>query len=254
MKNSVEEKIRISAVSYLNTLPFVYGLKSVPVGAPFELSLDTPAECARKLICDEADLGLVPVASIPEIENAQAVSDYCIGSDGRVLTVLLLSDYPLQQIKTIFLDTESRTSVKLLKILVKRFWKMDVRWKAMDVPHDRESGPAGFLMIGDKTFAERKKFKYQTDLSLEWEKFTGLPFVFAAWVANKPLSSGFISGFNKALQYGIENIDRSLGDDKNGLIGREELKDYLKHFISYTLDAKKKQAMALFLKYAEELG
>jgi len=62
MKNSVEEKIRISAVSYLNTLPFVYGLKSVPVGAPFELSLDTPAECARKLICDEADLGLVPVA------------------------------------------------------------------------------------------------------------------------------------------------------------------------------------------------
>jgi chorismate dehydratase len=253
MKNAVEEKIRISAVSYLNTLPFVYGLKNITLGFSTDLSLDTPAECARKLIHNEADLGLVPVASIPGINNAEIVSDFCIGAIGKVQTVLLLSNYPLKEIKTIFLDTDSRTSVKLLKILGKRFWKRDFEWRTMDISNYRGNRPVGFLMIGDKTFAERKKFKYGIDLSLEWERFTGLPFVFAAWVANKHLPADFVNNFNRALRYGIANIDRASEGYENGLIGHEDLKDYLKHSISYSLDAKKKQAMTLFLQYAASL-
>jgi len=112
-----QKKIRLSAVSYLNTKPFIYGLFRGELAEEIELSLDIPSECARKLKAGEVDLALTPVAIIPELPQAWLVSDYCIGSTGTVKTVCLFSEKPLPEIKRILLDFHSRTSVALTRIL-----------------------------------------------------------------------------------------------------------------------------------------
>ncbi len=247
MENLYKDKIRVSAVSYLNTLPFTFGLVNSKIMQNIHLSMDNPSVCAEKLINDEADLGLVPIASIPQISNASIVSNYCIGANGTVKTVLLLSDYPLSQVKTIYLDTESRTSVKLVRVLADKFWKKDFDWKPM-TDFIKTPEAAAFVLIGNKTFVEKTKYKYSIDLAGEWKKFTGLPFVFACWVANKPLPPQFINDFDEAMKFGLKNIDRSIELSDSKLISKIELKDYLLHSISYDFDDAKKKAMDLFLE------
>ena len=253
MENLIKEKIRVSAVSYLNTLPFIFGLKHSKIMQKIKLSLDTPAQCAKKLINNEADVGLVPVASIPEINNHRIISDFCIGADGTVKTVLLLSNNTLAEINTIYLDTESRTSVKLVKVLANKFWKKEFIWKPLTEFQEDRKGQTGLVLIGDKTFTESPKYKFSIDLAEEWKKFTGLPFVFACWVANKEVPERFINDFNQAMKFGINNIDAVVQTFQNGLISKPGLKDYLEHSISYNLDEAKKEAMELFLGYAKNI-
>jgi chorismate dehydratase len=94
--------IKISCVRYLNSQPFVYGLKNNSIINDIELSLDTPSDCAEKLLNGTVDIGLIPVAVIPALKESHIISDYCIGADGKVETVLLLSDVPLNEIKNVF--------------------------------------------------------------------------------------------------------------------------------------------------------
>ena len=114
-------KVRVSAVSYLNSIPFVYGLEqSDLLPAAIDLSLDIPSVCAEKLLSDEVDLGLIPVATIPDLSNPQIISEYCIGADGPVQTVCLFSSVPLENITTVLLDFHSRTSVQCC--ISQRLW------------------------------------------------------------------------------------------------------------------------------------
>ena len=94
MKNLTNKKIRVSAVSYLNTLPLIYGLTHSKIMQKISLSLDNPSACAQKLIDNEVDLGLIPIATLPQISNAHIISNYCIGANGPVKTVLLLRPSP----------------------------------------------------------------------------------------------------------------------------------------------------------------
>src|SRR5215208_8428675 len=112
-------KIRVAAVSYLNTKPLLYGIKNHPLINRMELVEDYPARIARMLIDDEVDLGLIPVASTAKLKNWSIVSDYCIGSDGPVASVCIFSDVPMEEIERIYLDYQSETSVKLARILLK---------------------------------------------------------------------------------------------------------------------------------------
>src|SRR5215217_7144760 len=122
------EKIRISAVNYLNSKPFIYGLENSAIRNEIELQLDIPSVCADKLEENKVDIGLVPVAILPELEEYHIISDYCIGADGEVGSVLLLSEVPLNEIKVIQLDYQSRTSVLLAQILAEKFWKIKPQW------------------------------------------------------------------------------------------------------------------------------
>lgn len=117
------KKIRITAVSYLNTKPLLYGLLNSPLADQVELSLDIPSECARKLKAGEVDLALTPVAIIPELPTWHLVSDYCIGAVGSVKTVNLYSELPVEALKTVYLDHHSRTSVALVQLLFKEYWQ-----------------------------------------------------------------------------------------------------------------------------------
>ncbi|HLG33260.1 MAG TPA: menaquinone biosynthesis protein [Bacteroidia bacterium] len=244
--------IKVSCVSYLNSQPFIYGLKNNSIINEIELSLDVPSVCAEKLLSGKMDIGLIPVAVIPYLKESYIISDYCIGADGKVETVLLLSDVPKEKIKSVLLDYQSRTSVLLLKILAEKFWKISPQWN--DTSSDFEKnirGETAGLVIGDRTFELKNKFRYVYDLAEEWKKFTYLPFVFACWGSNKRITDDFISRFNSALENGLKNIPRVALQYPSG--GFDAL-DYLTKKVSYNFDGKKREAMELFLRMSGELS
>lgn len=240
--------IKIAAVSYLNTIPFIYGLKQSKFIDNIDLHLDYPALCADKLITGKVDLALVPVVVIPNLKDAHIISDYCIGANGAVDSVCLYSEVPLSKIQSISLDYQSRTSIALLKILLKDYWKMNFQLKKSKQGFENKiKGTNAALVIGDRAFDLNLKHKYIYDLSAVWKEFTGLPFVFAAWVANKKLSNDFIVEFNKSLKIGLQNIDHALNQESSHYMYCKNPYDYLNNKICYYLDEKKIEAMNLFL-------
>ncbi len=246
------QKIKVSAVSYLNTLPFIYGITNSDIIQELDLSLDMPSDCAKKLLSDEVDLGLVPVAILPRLKEYHIVSDYCIGAEGKVDSVALFSDVPLDEIETIYLDYQSKTSVNLVQVLATEHWGIAPTWiNATEGFENNISGKTAGVIIGDRTFNLPKSYQYKYDLAEEWHNFTGLPFVFACWVANKELPKAFIERFNSALKKGISNISEViLNYDGNG-VSNDVLEKYLTKDISYSLNDDKQKAVKEFLRYVE---
>ncbi len=246
------QKVKISAVSYLNTLPFIYGIENSPfLKDKYILEKDIPAVCADKLINGKVDLGLIPVAEINRVSNARIISNFCIGAVGKVKTVLLLSDVPLNQIQKIYLDYQSRTSVKLVRILAEYYWKISPEFirSSPGFENNINNETAG-LIIGDRTFNLNKNYRFKFDLSEEWTKYTSLPFVFAAWVANKDLPAEFNRSFNKSCKFGIENINIAITEYfKNNKSSGIDIENYLLNYISYSLDNEKRKGMEKFLNF-----
>lgn len=245
---------KVSAVSYLNTTPFIYGLKQSELINTIDLQLDYPSICADRLINGTVDLALVPISVIPKLRNAHIISDYCIGADGAVDTVCLYSDVAIEQIESIALDYQSRTSVALLKILLKEYWQLNPKLKKANIGFEENiKHKNAALVIGDRAFNLNSKYKYIYDLSTLWKEMTALPFVFAAWITNKELPEDFIVDFNKALKNGLSDIDAALSFQFNNYTSCKKPKDYLNNKISYNLDAEKKKGMELFLKKLRDL-
>ncbi|PKP34009.1 MAG: hypothetical protein CVT98_11120, partial [Bacteroidetes bacterium HGW-Bacteroidetes-15] len=150
---------KISAVSYANTYPFLYGLKKSSIIKKIDLSLDYPSDCAKKLINNQVDIGLVPVAIIPQLKEHYIISDYCIGAEGKVKSVLLLSDVPLHEIKTVLLDYQSKSSVNLTKVLAKHFWNIQPQWEeAKEGFETTINKTTAGVIIGDRTFNLSKNY------------------------------------------------------------------------------------------------
>jgi chorismate dehydratase len=246
-QNHNTTKIRVTAVSYLNTKPFLYGLMQHPIHNSLDISLDIPSVCAENLKSGKADLGLVPVAVIPELDSAEIISDYCIGAVGAVKTVCVYSQVPIHQVEKILLDFHSKTSVALLKILLKRFWRLSPQLEQGKEGYiSKIEGSTAGLVIGDRTIGLEEKYAYCYDLSETWTQMSGLPFVFAAWVSTKPLPKTFLHDFNAALALGLEHIPELMY-----ILPTEyfafDLKAYFTHYISYDLDKSKRAGLALFL-------
>lgn len=246
------KKIKISAVSYTNTKPFIYGLQHSGILDQVDLSLDMPSDCAQKLIDDEADIGLIPVAATLNIPEWNLVSDYCIGAVGAVNSVFIFSNCPIQEVTTLQLDPESRSSNNLAKVLLKNYWKISPTMvvKAPDYSISTDTFTA-FVQIGDRTFGKANNYPYVYDLAQEWMNFTGLPFTFAAWIANKPIPDAFIAEFNKALKYGLDH--RTELFETMPMRDDFDIKDYLMHKIDYDLTEDKKKALFLFLDHIKAL-
>lgn len=248
--NSVIKKIRISAVSYLNTFPFIFGIRNSGLLSQIELSLDTPTDCALKLKENKADIGLIPVAAIPDMKESFIITDFCISASGNVNSVLLLSEVPLKKIKIILPDYQSLTSVQLLKILLKHHWNIHPQFKDSKVGYESEiKNETAGLVIGDRALTMRKNFHFVYDLSEAWFEMTSLPFVFACWVSNKKMTGDFIIEFNKALAYGVENIDQAIRKYDGKAFSFNEIESYLKKSISYQLDDHKRKGMKLFFDF-----
>ncbi len=243
----------VTLVSYLNSLPFLYGLEEYPpIRNKIKILLDYPSKCAENILTGKADIGLIPVGALNKIPGYTIISDYCIGSDGEVATVLLLSQVPLEKIEKILLDYQSATSVKLIKILAKDFWKISPVWiNAAENYENKIQGSTAGLVIGDRTFTLKDRFKYVYDLSEEWKKFTGLPFVFAVWITTKKLDKQFRENINNALKFGVNHINETIRKYRTQikiLSNGFDIEGYYKKFISYDFDEPKKKATELFLR------
>ena len=242
----MERKIRVGAVSYLNTKPLVYGFEQGMMKADIELINDYPSNVAAKLLSNEIDVGLVPVAIIPQMTEHHIVSEYCIGCDGEVASVCLFSDVPLGDVETILLDYQSKTSVALLKILLKEHWKVEPTLVEAGEDYEQKIfGRTAGLVIGDRAFKQRLRSQYIYDLGAAWKEMKGLPFVFAAWVSNKPMSDKFKKDFDKANAIGLKNIAAIIDASSNNMY---DLQTYYSKNISYELNKEKKKGLKEFLK------
>ena len=241
----MQRKIRVGAVSYLNTKPLIYGFEQGMMADGVDLKIDFPSKIASMLLEDEIDVGLVPVAIIPELKEYHIISDYCISCDGEVASVCLFSDVPLNKIERILLDYQSRTSVELLKILIKQFWKINPVLEETNGEYQSKiSDATAALIIGDRALQQRKVSPYIYDLGLEWKKFTGLPFVFAAWISNKKLDEDFINSFNEANSIGLNKIKTIVEENP---FSKFDLIDYYTKYIKYSIDLNKRKALNLFI-------
>ena len=242
-------KYKLSAVSYINTLPFVEGLKSNLLSQYIDVSYDIPSICAEKLSSGTVDIGLVPVASLPEIENPRIISKYCIGAVDKVHTVCLFSEVLLEEIDYIILDYQSRTSVQLIKILAKYYWKIDVKFLQGEPGFENKiKGNVAGIIIGDRVFELESSFKYQFDLAEVWMDWKSVPFCFAVWVANKEIDPKFIEVFNSALKEGLDNLDLTISKYQPRF-PHVNLNDYYKNKISYIFSDERRKSVDIFLNY-----
>ena len=244
------KKLRVSAISYLNSLPFVWCLENSDIIGEITLSYDIPSQCADKLLANETDIGLIPIVEILRMPEHYIVSDLCIGAGETVRTVLLASETPVKNISTVYLDSHSRTSVALCKILSKHYWNISPQWQNFtgDITTYPRKTSSAAVVIGDKAFGMQAPYIY--DLAVEWRKFCGLPFVFACWVANKPLDEKFLNRFKKAIAKVSVNIETIVEYYKDRAPAGVDLFEYWTKNISYPLTEEKRKGLELFLKYA----
>ncbi|HRG83068.1 MAG TPA: menaquinone biosynthesis protein [Chitinophagaceae bacterium] len=241
------KKIRVGIVNYLNTRPLIYGLLQPPVSDLIELTGDYPAKVAEQLMNDEIDIGLVPVAVLQKMPEYHIIGNYCIGTEGEIASVALFSEVPLSEIRKVYLDYQSRTSVALLKYLMKESWGInpEITQAENENYRDEIKGTTAGLVIGDRAFEQRRKSTFIYDLGSEWKAITGLPFVFAVWVSKKKLPEEFVRIFDTANAFGLDFIDNIVAESNYSLY---ELKKYYKLHLSYHLDDQKRKGMARFLE------
>ena len=239
-------------MSYLNTKPLLYGLEHGQMSNEVELVLDYPANLVRLLQSNQIDIGLIPVGALPSLGDYHIISDYCIGTEGEVASVAVFSEVPMEEIDTVLLDYQSRTSVMLCKILFEKHWKKQVQFiDAKDESYiDNIRGNVAGLVIGDRALKIRDKFKFKFDLGLAWKEMTGLPFVFAVWVRKKEISGEFIPLFNEANGMGLSKINLIIDHNNESSYPMDM---YFRKNISYRLTEGMRESMSLYLSFLKNI-
>jgi cyclic dehypoxanthinyl futalosine synthase len=254
-------KLRLAAVSFLNARPITYGLER-DAGAEGEdaidLRFDIPSACAEALARGEVDLALLPLASYATFPRPlRVIPGVAVAGRGAVRTVLLVGEVPWAQMESIALDSASRSSALLLRVLT-RERGLDPRFEESD--HDgiveAASGTRGALIIGDAGFRAADLYPYVYDLGAEWATLTGLPFVYAVWAGNPDAATpGDVALLRDSLRQGLEHraeIARAFAAERG--LPASVCESYLHHNIRYQLGAEELSGAAAFLARAGGLG
>lgn len=234
-------------MNYLNTRPLIYGLERPPVADQIELIGNYPARVAEQLLNNEIDVGLIPVAILKKMPEYHIVGNHCIGTEGEIATVALFSEVPLPEIKKVYLDYQSRTSVALLQYLMRESWGISPEVVQAENEGYRQEirGTTAGLVIGDRAFEQRRTSTFIYDLGSEWRSITGLPFVFAVWASKKQLPEEFIQIFDQGNAAGLSRIDEIV---EAADFEAYDLAKYYKLHLSYHLDEAKRKAIEKFLE------
>lgn len=237
---------RIAAVSYLSTIPFIYGIRREGNLRADLLLTASPALCAQQFIDGNADIALVPSAVVPQLKSAEIVTDYCIGAESEMRTEVLVSNTPIEEVHRVWLDMGSPASVQLVGYLASKVWKVAPEWLPMhdaeilDTPQDGDA----FLLVGDTIFDHEDEFIYTYDLAAEWHEATGMPFAFAVWVARRGTPYEVTDALQQSLTFGLERIYESLVE--SDYAERPYAYDYLTQDIDYLFDNEKRKALQKF--------
>jgi chorismate dehydratase len=252
---------RISIIDYLNAAPLNYGFKHGLGFEHFHLKFQVPSVCADRLRTGEVDAGLVSSIEYLRIPKVKIVPGLCISSPKRVRSVVVLSKCPPEEIRTLALDTSSRTSVVLSQILLRE--RYGIRPEVTDMAPDQaamlERCDAA-LLIGDVAMRARREGLFVLDLAEEWHAWTGLPFVFALWIVREDAPALAVTGgagpfFHKSLEMGKQNLATMI-DEAWRTIGwtKPELHEYLTENIAYSLGEAERESLALFFEKAVAHG
>jgi chorismate dehydratase len=257
-------RLRISAISYLNTAPLMWDFEHGDVGRRFDISYTLPSACARALAESSADIGIIPAAAYTQIPRLQVLPDVAIASRQAVRSILVVSRMPIDQVRTVALDTSSMTSVALTKILFEKWLGGGRTFSSMapDIEHMLAACDAG-LVIGDPALQIDRTRYYTLDLAEEWIRHTGKPFVFAFWaVRGDALSEAdpaldLAAIFRDSRDHGLEpaSLEQIAGEwaPRIGL-SEQDVRSYLTANIHYHLDGECLEGLRLFYRYGTEIG
>jgi len=274
-------KLRISIVEFLNTAPLVWGFTDGPLAGKYELSFAVPSQCAEDLRAGRADVGIIPAIEYQRMEDVVALPGMAIASKQEVRSLLVVSKMPIEMAASFALDTNSRSSVGLARILSQRYWDIDPEF--VDMPPDPEQMLAradAALIIGDPALRLRLRVDalqaktpgtdglcccggddeqpipgveslFVYDLAQQWREMTGLPAVLAIWVARRGvLTPEMAADFQASREYGLARI----GEIAEGAalkleLPPRELERYLTENINFSLD---EENLAGLRRYYEE--
>jgi predicted solute-binding protein len=238
--------IRISAVRYLNTAPLVWGLLHGPQQGLFDLRFELPAECADSVAEGRADLGLVPSAEIARL-GLERVPGLGIASRGAVRSILLVAKKPLRELRRVAMDSSSRTSVGLARIILAE--RYGVRPATVSAAPDvqsmlRDSDAA--LVIGDPALLLEPGPDVH-DLGSEWTELTGLPMVYAMWAGPAAGESGVREALEASWHFGRERVGEIVAEEapKRG-IPEALAREYLERNIVHEIGAREEEGLARY--------
>ena len=251
------DKLRVCAVSFLNTAPLVWGMLHGPQRGLFDLDFRIPAECADQVASGAADIGIIPSFELTR-QDLEVIRGAGIACHGPVRSILLISSRPAAEIRTLAADSSSRTSVALARVI------LDRRYGAAPEVHSHPPelaamlrGADAALIIGDPALRidVDREARHVYDLGSEWVEMTGLPMVFAVWAGRRSAVTPEVSqAFRESCRYGREHMEEIVVSEA---CGREFpaglVREYLTRHIVHELDARDYQGMELFLRYARQL-
>ena len=258
------KRLRISAISFLNTAPLMWDFEHGDAGRDFDTSYTLPSACARALAEGTADIGIIPAAAYAETPGLLVLPEVAIASRRAVRSILLVSKVPIEQVRTVALDTSSLTSVALTKILFERWLGGGRTFTAMapDVDRMLAEHDAG-LLIGDPALKIDRTRYYTLDLAEEWIRRTGKPFVFAFWAVrgaalkDAATSLDLPAVFQNSRDHGLEpsNLNQIAREWAPRLdISEFDVRSYLTQNIHYHFDSGCLEGLQLFYRYAAEIG
>jgi chorismate dehydratase len=254
-------RLRISAISYLNTAPLMWDFRHG--SSAFDISYTVPSGCAAELAAGSADIGIIPAAAFANIPGLAIIPGVAIASKRSVRSILLVSKVPLGKIQTVALDNSSLTSVALIQILFAKWWGGNRQFVSAspDLREMLQKNDAA-LVIGDTALLVDRSRYITYDLAEEWIQFTRKPFVFAFWAVRQAVLKDFSPDYltsifqrsrdNGLMPESLNEIAREWGPKLN--LEETDVKSYLTRNIDYDLDRDCIDGLSLFFEYAQQCG
>jgi len=252
----MNSRLKVGAVTYLNTKPLVYGIERFAPQA--ELSFDLPSRLADDLAQGRLDVGLIPSIEYFHNSDYTIVSDACIACCGPVLSVKMFSHVPVDQVRSLALDEGSRTSAALVRILLWERFGLEPQLEPLPIGASlSDAATDAVLLIGDRAIhSPAAQFAAVWDLGDEWRRWSKLPFVFAMWVARSGLNlQGLDSALADARDCGVANLQQ-IAETEAAALGLTvpQCLSYLRDNLHFYLGTGERRGLELFYQKASELG
>ena len=276
-------KLRISIVQYLNTAPLVWGFTNGPLQGKYDLSFTVPSQCAEDLRLGRADVAIVPAIEYQRIPGLAVLPDMAIASKNQVRSLLIVAKKPIEQVETFALDSSSRSTQVLTRILCAEKWRIAPQFsQALPDLSEMLQEADAVLIIGDPALRlslgiEKESWPgspgqticqaatlgitssellYVYDVVGEWRALTGLPAVLAVWAARRELAAaGLTADFLASRDFGLSHLGEISYEASQDLeLPQRPLESYLRNNIDYSLDAENRRGLELYFESAAKLG
>ena len=272
--NTTKPKVRISCVQYLNTAPLVWGFTHGPLVGRYDLSFTLPSQCADQLARGEVDVAIIPAIECQRIPGLVVLPGMAIASKHAVRSLLVVSRVPIEHVQRLALDTSSRSTVALVRLLAAGWWsrrgaRIEFAPAAPDLAAMLSEYDAA-LIIGDPALrlAERydagepllpgSRFKdlHVYDVISEWHAWTGRPGVLALWAARRDaVTQELLADFQASKEYGLAHLPEIAANAAATLgLPQAHLESYLSENIDYNLDLENRAGLALYFEKAAQAG